>query len=138
MSSPTKLMRAAASLALLPACSGSLPFPPTGPIPPGALVEVPYPPPPAHVETIPPQKESRDVWLDGRWEWVGAAWRWLDGTWMSPPAGAYYTPWQTVRSSDGRLFFARATWRAKDGRPLDVTGGGAACPAARAGDVAKR
>jgi hypothetical protein len=122
-------MWASVSLALMLGCSASLPFPPTGPIPAGGLIEVPYPPPPARVETIPPQKGSRDVWIDGQWEWAGTAWRWIDGEWMTPPANAYYTPWQTVRSSDGRLFFAPATWRAKDGSPLDVTAGRAGCPA---------
>src|ERR1700722_16004363 len=43
-----------AAIALLPACLGSLPRPPTGPIPPDAMNEVPYPPPPARVETVPP------------------------------------------------------------------------------------
>jgi hypothetical protein len=127
--SPTRVLCAATSLAL-PACSASLPFPPTGPIPPDALVEVPYPPPAAHVETVPAQKGSRDVWLDGQWEWAGNAWRWLAGTWMTPPANAYYTPWQTVRSSDGRLFFARAAWRGQDGRALDVAAGPGVCSAA--------
>lgn len=135
--SPARLLCAAIPLALLPACSESLPFPPTGPIPPDALVEVPYPPPAARVETVPPHAEDGEVWVDGQWDWAGTEWRWAGGAWTRPPAGAYFTPWQTVRRSDGRLFFARATWRAKGGRPLDVAGGHAVCPAEPAGEVVK-
>jgi hypothetical protein len=136
------LLCAVLALVLLSACSESLPAPPTGPIPSEAWIEVPYPPPPARVETVPPppQGGSREVWLDGQWDWVGDAWRWAAGAWMTPPANAYFTPWQTVRGSDGRLFFAPAAWRGKDGRPLDVGAGRDACPGApapQAGEVAR-
>jgi hypothetical protein len=115
------------SLAGLAACSSSLPRPPTGRVPTDALIEVPYPPPAAHVETIPPQKDSHEVWIDGQWEWDGKEWKWVAGTWMTPPANAYFTPWTTVRRRDGRLFFASAAWRAKDGRPLEVGVGRDVC-----------
>ncbi len=117
-----------AAIALTPACSGSLPRPPTGPVPPDAMTEVPFPPPPARVETVPPRKKDGDVWIDGQWDWDGKAWKWLEGSWTTPPANAYFTRWATERRSDGRLFFARATWRARDGRPLDVAPGHDACP----------
>jgi hypothetical protein len=128
--------------AVLPACSASLPKPPTGRVPPGAMIEVPYPPPAARVEIIPPKTNRLDVWIDGQWEWDGKVWKWLDGAWMTPPANAYFTPWAAERRSDGRLFFARAAWRAKDGRPLDVDVGRDACSplprASRAGEVVRR
>jgi hypothetical protein len=59
---------------------------------------------------------------------------------VSPPVDAYFSPWTTERRSDGRLFFAHATWRARDGRPLDLGPGRDACPlsAAPAPKLAKR
>jgi hypothetical protein len=103
--------------------------------------EVAYPPPPARVETVPPQKNRLDVWIDGQWAWDGKTWTWLAGAWVTPPRGAYFTPWATTRRADGRLLFARAVWRAKDGRPLDFGLGHDRCPAApvtpRSGEVAK-
>ncbi len=117
-----------AAAALLPACMGSLPRPPTGPVPPDAMNEVPYPPPPARVETVPPEHKDGDVWVDGQWDWDGKAWKWLEGSWVTPPANAYFTAWTTERRQDGRLFFAHATWRAHDGRPLDLGPGRDACP----------
>jgi len=112
----------------LPACSASLPKPPTGPIPPGAMNEVPYPPPPARVETVPPRPKDGEVWVDGQWDWDGKAWKWLEGSWTPPPANAYFSPWATERRSDGRLFFARAVWRTRDGRIIDMGPGRDACP----------
>ena len=103
------------------------------------MIEVPYPPPPARVEITPPRGSDRDVWIDGQWEWDGKMWKWLPGTWMTPPENAYFTPWTAVRTRDGRLLFARAAWRSKDGRPLDVASGRDVCRrlrrAARAGEV---
>jgi len=135
------MLRAAVLLVLLSGCSGSLPKPPTGPVPPDAMVEVPYPPPPAHVETTPPRTKVGDVWIDGQWEWDGKMWKWLAGAWMTPPANAYFTRWTAARRADGRLFFARATWRARDGRSLDLGPGRDLCPsspAPRATEVAER
>ncbi|APR81351.1 Hypothetical protein A7982_06698 [Minicystis rosea] len=80
------------------------------------------------METIPTQEHAGEVWIDGQWEWDGKSWKWLSGRWMTPPAGAYFTPWETERRPDGRLFFARATWRSRDGRPIDLGFGHEACP----------
>ncbi|MFT3776182.1 MAG: hypothetical protein QM820_63370 [Minicystis sp.] len=117
-------------LALLcAACSGSLPRPPSGPVPKDAFTdEVPYPPPAARVEVITKRTNERAVWVDGQWEWDGETWKWLSGRWMLPPPGAYFTPWTAVRRPDGRLFFARATWRSRDGKPLDFGFGHDVCP----------
>ena len=122
-------LRAFLLCALLPACSGSLPRPPTGPVPPGDMIEVPYPPPPARVETIPVQKTAGEVWIDGQWEWDGKAWKWREGAWSTPPENAYFTPWMTKRRGDGQLLFARAEWRDKAGRPLNVGTDGQICSA---------
>ena len=110
-----------ASGAALLGCGSSLPKPASGPVPQDALLEVPYPPPPARVEIIPPRPNTTSVWIDGQWEWVGEKWRWLPGGWVNAPANAYFTPWTTVRRSDGRLFYAKAAWRhVGDAKPLDM------------------
>ena len=114
--------------AVLTACSSSLPAPPANPVPPDDMFKIPYPPPPDRAETIPPKKGEKDVWIDGQWDWNGKGWKWSDGAWATPPPGAtYFTPWTTVRKPDGRLLFARATWRSAAGRP--VPGGSGACGA---------
>jgi hypothetical protein len=113
-------LRAGVALVLL-GCS-SLPRPPTGPVPPGAPGrEVPYPPPPARVETLPPRPaggQAWQVWIDGQWDWDGQTWRWLPGAWVTPPANAYFTPWTATLQSNGRYLFVRAAWRSRDGRPI--------------------
>jgi hypothetical protein len=117
----------AAALVLLSAC-GSLPLPPTGPVPADApALEVAYPPPPARVEVVPPRPHDGDVWVGGQWEWASPTWRWLPGAWMSPPPGAYFTPWSVVRRPDGRLLFTAATWRDPDGRALELGPGQPVC-----------
>lgn len=104
------------------ACYSSLSRPPRGKVPPDAFEEVvPYPPPAARVETVPPQKSEGEVWIDGQWDWDGKTWKWVPGAWMRPPESASsFTPWSLKRAEDGRLHFARATWRAADGRALGL------------------
>lgn len=114
---------------LLPACSPSLPRPPACTIPNSDMIEVPYPPPPARVETIPLKKAETEVWIDGQWEWDGKGWKWREGAWTTPPANAYFTPWSTKRRGDGQLLFTRAEWRDKTCRPLNVDNNGQICSA---------
>lgn len=128
----------AAVLALLPACSPSLPRPPTGKIPTDETIEVPYPPPPARAETIPPEKAAGQVWIDGQWEWNEKAWKWREGAWTTSPPGAYFTPWTTKRRADGQLLFTRAEWRDKAGRPLSTGIDGQVCAAPAAAAEASR
>ncbi len=133
---------AALSLALLPACGFRVPKPPMGSAPADEMVEVPYPPPAVRVEVVPPRKGALDVWVDGQWDWDGEVWQWTAGSWMEPPANAYFTPWKAERREDGQLFFARASWRTKEGAPLAVAPEEGRCgpapSAARAGEVTKR
>ena len=119
----------AALCALLTACHGSLPAPPSGPVPPDALLEIPYPPPPARVQTVPPPKQATDVWIDGQWTWSGKEWKWGEGAWVTPPPNAYFTGWKVVLREDGRFLFAAAAWRAMDGRPLDFGAATGPCAA---------
>jgi hypothetical protein len=109
-------------LALLgAACSATLPVPPGGPVPATAFTtEVPYPPPAARVEVVSTRTRAGTVWLDGQWDWDGKAWAWVAGGWVEPPQGAYFTPWEVRREPDGRLLFARATFRDRSGRALSA------------------
>ena len=109
-------------VATLAGCGASLPAPPKGPVPTDGMIEVPYPPPAARVETIPPHDSTGEVWIDGQWQWDGSDWRWLPGAWTSPPKDAYFTPWTTRRDRDGRLLFAPAAWRSKDGKAIGAFG----------------
>lgn len=48
----------------------------------GSMI-VPYPPPPAQVETVPPAPTNRAcVYLDGQWEFVARDWQWQPGGWV--------------------------------------------------------
>ncbi len=126
----TSVIRAPLLVAIvLTACSPGLPRPKTGPVPKDAMFEIPYPPPAARVETIPAKKSEADVWIDGQWDWDGRDFRWQPGTWMKPPAAdAYFTRWRAERRRDGRLYFARAAWRDKRGRPLAAWPSLEVCP----------
>jgi hypothetical protein len=87
--------------------------------PTNALTEVPYPPPPARVEAIPPRPTDESaVWIDGEWTWQTRRWAWKPGRWVKPPSGARFAPWTTVRDRIGTLYFAGGTWRDSKGSEL--------------------
>ena len=106
------------SISILIACSAALPQPRFVRQQTSALIEVDYPPPPARVEVVPPRPSAEAVWIDGEWTWTGSRWAWKYGSWVVPPAGAAYSPWTTVRSSDATLYFAPGVWRDARGVPL--------------------
>lgn len=122
--------RSPVALALLALASACSPAPAKTPAPIAAseMIEVPYPPPPARVETIPAMGAAGQVWLDGQWTWGGEVWSWGEGAWVTPPPDAYFTPWSTQRRADGQLLFARAAWRDRAGHPLDREAAGQICP----------
>jgi hypothetical protein len=93
-------------------CGSSLPTPLTRPRPDQgpAPFEVPYPPPAARVEIIPPQPEGGAVWVDGEWSWQGKRWVWESGGWMAQPNHTYFSPWRTHREPSGKLFFSPGAW----------------------------
>jgi hypothetical protein len=88
-----------------------LPAPPYVRQPTSALAEVPFPPPPARIESVPRQPEDRAVWVDGEWIWQTRRYAWKPGRWVIPPAGARFAPWATVRDARGTLYLARGTGR---------------------------
>jgi hypothetical protein len=79
---------------------------------------VPYPPPAAVPEIVPPEPDRRAVWVDGQWSYRGRYFVWERGAWVLPPPGAYFAPWARVYGKDGTLYFAEAAWRSRDGRSL--------------------
>ncbi len=97
------------------ACGSSLPGPPLVFHGPDAYAEVPYPPPAAMVEVVPPSPSSALVWLDGYWTWQGQYYLWMRGGWVLCPAGGSYATWQSYYTNDGRLMFARSAWYSADG-----------------------
>ncbi len=114
------VVMALTALPVLGACLRSLPRPPTrAPSPDDATLEVPYPPPPARVETVPAKPGDGVVWVDGQWDWDGRDYRWLGGAWVKPIPSGFFVPWITKRREDGRLFFARAGWHAADGKVIE-------------------
>ena len=94
------------------ACSHSLPVPATGPHTGDEPVIVPYPPPPARVEVVPPAPPALkgSVWVDGEWQWKGRRWVWQPGQWELPYAGSYYAPATTIRLADGSLAYFPGNW----------------------------
>lgn len=104
-----------ATLILVMGCGASLPHPSEAKQPDSAFADVPYPPPAAHVETVPPRPHAGAVWIDGGWLWQGRRWVWQPGGWVDPPAGATFAKWQSKVTADGRLVFAPGAWRAPDG-----------------------
>ena len=106
---------------LVSACGSRFPTPPTGPHPAGStnFIDVPFPPPPARVEVVPPApRDPGAVWVDGEWAWQGKRWAWLPGGWVVPPRGAYFAPWLVYRLDNGRLLFAPGAWHAAKGDRL--------------------
>ncbi len=99
------------------ACNSGLPHPPYAAHASSELTEVPFPPPPARVETVPPMPASGALWIEGEWSWRGRKWSWKEGYWAPSSATGTYSPWQTVRNDAGTIFFAPGTWRDAKGQP---------------------
>jgi hypothetical protein len=102
------------------ACGSSLPEPNLGqpPEPTINYVEIPYPPPAAQVEIVPPLPRKGAVWIDGEWRWEGRRWTWEPGGWVTPPTGSYFAPWHTKRLDNGKLFISQSGWRTATNQPL--------------------
>jgi hypothetical protein len=100
------------------ACGGDLLRPRYSPQVTAALVVVGYPAPPARVEFIPAKPQKGSVWIDGEWAWEGSKWAWTPGRWVTPPSGATYSPWTTVRDDQGTVYFASGVWKDASGQAL--------------------
>src|SRR3954469_19970731 len=99
-------------LCAIVACGArALPHPEYVAHPQRALVEVPYPPPPARVEFVPARPADDAVWVDGEWVWRGRRYAWKPGRWVMAPSDAKFSPWTSVRDREGTLYLAKGTWR---------------------------
>jgi hypothetical protein len=133
-----KIALVLALAAALSGCGATLPTPPPGTHPRTShYVEVPYPPPPARVEMLPPQPRDDAVWVDGEWLWHGRRWNWEPGGGVVPPPGATFAPWVATRVSTGALLWLPGAWYDAQGHdlphpPVLAPAGGAAAPGAPA------
>ncbi|HEX3776459.1 MAG TPA: YXWGXW repeat-containing protein [Polyangiaceae bacterium] len=71
---------------------------------------VPYPPPAAFSEVVPPAPNRGALWIDGHWAWRGRTYVWQRGGWVLPPRGARFAPWNAHYTRDGTLLFADEIW----------------------------
>ena len=114
-------LRGAACALLTAACGGALRTVPTGTR--GAAASptvVESPPPPARVETVPPDPGEPCAWLDGRWEWTGRTWEWAPGAWVVAEHECRYAPPEATwvaAGERGLLFYLPGRWYRGDGRP---------------------
>jgi hypothetical protein len=117
-----RLLTAAAIVFATAACGSSLPLARTSAVKDQdrVYVDVPYPPPAAQVEVIPPAPDRAAVWVDGEWSWKGRRWAWEPGGWVLPPhKDAFFAPWAiAIRPEDGTMRFSPGSWHAADGTPL--------------------
>ncbi len=92
------------------ACSSSLPVPLAARQPRAEYRPVPYPPPAAFSEVVPPQPRPDALWIDGRWAWRGGRFVWQRGGWVVSPDGSRMAHWRIRYEPDGTLQFAEETW----------------------------
>lgn len=99
-------------------CGSSLSGPPLARHRPADFVEVPYPPPAALAETVPPRARREAVWIDGEWTYQGRIFVWQRGGWVIVPPGVSHAPWRVVYDRDGRLLLAPGIWYGARGRRI--------------------
>jgi hypothetical protein len=92
------------------ACSESLPTPNNARQPRSEYLPVPYPPPAAFAETVPPRPNKTALWTDGHWAWRGSTFVWQRGGWVDAPPGSYFAHWRVRYTQDGTLMFAEEAW----------------------------
>ncbi len=101
------------------ACASRSRLAPTVDVPDSATVTgsmvVPYPPPPAKVETMPPAPIERScVYLDGQWVFGARDWQWHSGAWVIAPPGCAFARsqlfWQTAGVDRSELRFRPGHW----------------------------
>ena len=110
LSALVRLVVASVAVSLC-ACAPGLPLAAIGPHIDEEPVIVPYPPPPARVEVIPPSHKDTEVWVDGQWLWRGRRWLWEAGGFVVPPKDSYYAPAITLRQADGTLAYFEGGFR---------------------------
>jgi hypothetical protein len=109
-------------LGVAPGCGSALKEPealPSAGPPLSEYQTVPYPPPAAFVELVPPPPRRDAVWVDGHWTYRPTGYVWERGGWVIPPANGYYERWQLEYQRDGTILFAPAGWYDANGQRLD-------------------
>jgi hypothetical protein len=71
---------------------------------------VPYPPPAAFAEVVPPRPRSDALWVDGHWAFRGGTFVWQRGGWLLSPPGGHFAHWRLRYAQDGTLMFADEVW----------------------------
>jgi hypothetical protein len=108
-----------AALYLCTGCASSLPVPPRAVHTQDSFVDVPYPPPAALAETMPPRPNVAPViWVDGDWKFRGNSYAWERGGWYETPNEAGYARSEVRYSPDGRILFAPGVWYSSKGEVL--------------------
>jgi len=108
------LLILAGSLLVFGCNKSVLPLPPMGPNESTTPIVVPYPPPAARAEIIPPKPGERVVWIDGTWIWDRRRWVWQRGRWEVPPTGAHYALSKIVEMPDGSLNWYPGGWQTRN------------------------
>jgi hypothetical protein len=104
-------------------CGGRQLEAPLGAHPANDGVRVPYPPPPAKVEEVPPQPSSACVWTDGYWDFTDR-WEWQAGEWVMAPPHCRLARVE-LRREQGQLWHARPRWYPDN---VSLLGPQSACP----------
>ncbi|MEI9948565.1 MAG: hypothetical protein WDO74_06155 [Pseudomonadota bacterium] len=107
-----------ACVLLCAACSTSLPEPLPARQPRSEYLPVPYPPPAAFAEVVPPRPNGDALWIDGHWAWRGGTFVWERGGWVAPPAGSRFAHWRIRYAQDGTLMFAEEVWYDANLKPM--------------------
>ena len=98
------------------ACGSGVRTVPTGPhgVTSAPPIVVEAAPPPAKVETVPPDPGAPCAWLDGRWEWAEDTWAWSPGAWVTPPKDCHFAApearWVPTVAGPGLLFYFPGRW----------------------------
>lgn len=106
-------------------CAPALRTPPTGPFPLNARFSiVDFPPPPALVQTVPPDPGEACSWVDGYFTWQGRRWVWIPGAWSTLLPDCYRTPaamaWVPT-DSGAILYYAEPAWNLRAGQTTPLT-----------------
>jgi hypothetical protein len=79
---------------------------------------VPYPPPAAFAEVVPPKPRAGALWVDGHWAFRGGTFVWQRGGWLLSAPGARFAHWRLRYAQDGTLMFAEEVWYDANLKPI--------------------
>ncbi len=97
-------------VASLTACAPRVPVPEVGDHEGVVPMPVPYPPPAARAEIVPPRPHDDGLWVDGYWMWRGGSYAWNAGRWVRPGPAMVYARASVVRLRSGELLYYPPRW----------------------------